>query len=180
MILEWKWECVTMDFVLGLSLSPRKKDVIWIAIDRLTKYAHFIHVHTDFSLEKLAELYVFEIIRLHGVSLSIIFYRDPRFTSRYLRICFDVIVKFFFCQLKFFMTTVTSRVLKWPHTKLYMKDLICETEEKVKVIRDCLKVVSDRQKSYADLKRKDIKFQVGDKVFLKVSPWKKFPLGGEL
>ncbi|KAA3470998.1 Retrotransposon gag protein [Gossypium australe] len=48
-----------------------------------------------------------------------------------------------------------------------------ETKEKVKVIRDSLKAVSDQQKSYADLKRKDIEFQIGDKVFLKVSPWKK-------
>ncbi|KAA3461584.1 DNA/RNA polymerase superfamily protein [Gossypium australe] len=48
-----------------------------------------------------------------------------------------------------------------------------ETEEKVKVIRGCLKATSDRQKYYADLKLKEIEFQVGDKVFLKVSPWKK-------
>ncbi|KAA3461679.1 DNA/RNA polymerase superfamily protein [Gossypium australe] len=53
-------------------------------------------------------------------------------------------------------------------------DLVRENEEKVKVIRDCLKAASDRQKSYTGLKRKEIEFQVGDKVFLKVSPWKKF------
>ncbi|KAA3470624.1 DNA/RNA polymerases superfamily protein [Gossypium australe] len=52
-------------------------------------------------------------------------------------------------------------------------DLVRETEGKVKVIRDSLKVASDRQKSYAGLKRKDIEFLIGDKVFLKVSPWKK-------
>ncbi|KAK5775751.1 hypothetical protein PVK06_043690 [Gossypium arboreum] len=52
-------------------------------------------------------------------------------------------------------------------------DLVRETEEKVKVVRDCLKAALDRQKSYTDLKWKDIGFQVGDKVFLKVSPWKK-------
>ncbi|KAK5774517.1 hypothetical protein PVK06_042372 [Gossypium arboreum] len=52
-------------------------------------------------------------------------------------------------------------------------DLIRETEEKVRIIRDCLKAASDRQKSYADLKRRDIEFNVGDRVFLKVSPWKK-------
>ncbi|KAK5784714.1 hypothetical protein PVK06_039241 [Gossypium arboreum] len=57
--------------------------------------------------------------------------------------------------------------------QIYGVDLIKETEEKVKIIRDCLKAASDRQKSYADLKRKDIEFQVGDKVFLKVTPWKK-------
>ncbi|KAA3461336.1 DNA/RNA polymerase superfamily protein [Gossypium australe] len=57
--------------------------------------------------------------------------------------------------------------------KLHRVDLVRETEEKVKVIRDSLKTASDHQKSYADLKRKEIEFQVGDKVFLKVSPWKK-------
>ncbi|KAA3487805.1 reverse transcriptase [Gossypium australe] len=51
--------------------------------------------------------------------------------------------------------------------------LVRETEEKVKVIRDCLKAASDRQKPYAYLKRKEIEFQIGAKVFLKVSPWKK-------
>ena len=51
--------------------------------------------------------------------------------------------------------------------------MVKETEKKVKVIRDCLKVASDRQKSYSDLKRKEIEFKVGDKVFLKVSPWRK-------
>ncbi|XP_021666176.2 uncharacterized protein LOC110654477 [Hevea brasiliensis] len=52
-------------------------------------------------------------------------------------------------------------------------DLVRQTEEKVKIIRDRLKAASDRYKSYADLNRKDIEYEVSDKVFLKVSPWKK-------
>ena len=52
-------------------------------------------------------------------------------------------------------------------------DLIQETEEKVKMIRERLKVAIDRHKSYADMKRKDIRYEIGEKVFLKVSPWKK-------
>ena len=52
-------------------------------------------------------------------------------------------------------------------------DIVKDTEEKVKIIQQRLKAASDRQKSYADLKRKDIEYQVGEKVFLKVSPWKK-------
>ena len=66
--------------------------------------------------------------------------------------------------------------LYWTELKenhIYGVDLVKETEEKVKIIRYCLKAASDRQKSYADLKRKEIEYQVGDKVFLKVSSWKK-------
>ena len=57
--------------------------------------------------------------------------------------------------------------------KVIGPDLIHETEEKVKMIRERLKVATDRQKSYADMKRKDIRYEIGEKVFLKVSPWKK-------
>ena len=57
--------------------------------------------------------------------------------------------------------------------KVIGPDLIQETEEKVKMIRERLKVANDRQKSYADMKRKDIRYEIGEKVFLKVSPWKK-------
>ena len=52
-------------------------------------------------------------------------------------------------------------------------DIVKDTEEKLQVIRQRLKVASDRQKSYANLKRRDIEYEVGDKVFLKVSPWRK-------
>ncbi|WMV29887.1 hypothetical protein MTR67_023272 [Solanum verrucosum] len=57
--------------------------------------------------------------------------------------------------------------------KLVGPEIVQQIEDKVKIIRDCLKISSDRQKSYADLTRCDIEYQVGDKVFLKVSPWKK-------
>ena len=58
-------------------------------------------------------------------------------------------------------------------------DLIQETEEKVKMIRERLKVANDRQKSYANMKRKDIRYEIGEKVFLKVTPWKKVMRFGE-
>ncbi|XP_057999306.1 uncharacterized protein LOC131178361 [Hevea brasiliensis] len=57
--------------------------------------------------------------------------------------------------------------------KMLGPELVQETKDKVRLIRERLKAASDRQKSYADLKRREIKYQVGDKVFLKVSPWKK-------
>ncbi|KAK5819228.1 hypothetical protein PVK06_024200 [Gossypium arboreum] len=82
-IPEWKWDRVTMDFVSGLPLSASKKDAVWVVVDRLTKSAHFVPVRTDFSMDKLAELYVSQIVRLHGVPISIVSDRDPRFTSRF-------------------------------------------------------------------------------------------------
>ena len=57
--------------------------------------------------------------------------------------------------------------------KVISSNLIQETEENVKMIRERLKIANDRQKSYADMKRKDIRYEIGEKVFLKVSPWKK-------
>ena len=72
-----------MDFVVWLPLTGRKHDLVWVMVDRLTKSAHFLPVRTDYSLDKLAELYIEEIVRLHGIPLSIILDRDLRFTSRF-------------------------------------------------------------------------------------------------
>ena len=80
---EWKWEQITMDFVVGLPRTTSGKDSIWVIVDRLTKSAHFIAIKVTFSVEKLAELYVNQIVRLHGVPKAIISDRDGRFTSRF-------------------------------------------------------------------------------------------------
>lgn len=62
-----------MDFIVGLPRSPKGYDSIWVIVDRLTKVAHFISVKTTFSVAKLAQVYIEEIVRLHGVPLSIIY-----------------------------------------------------------------------------------------------------------
>ena len=72
-----------MDFVVRLPLTGRKHDSVWVMVDRLTKSAHFLLVRTDYSLDKLAELYIEEIVRLHGILVSIISDRDLRLTSRF-------------------------------------------------------------------------------------------------
>ena len=69
--------------MVGLPLIGRRHDSVWVVVDRLTKSAHFLQVRTKYSLDKLAELYIKEIVRLHGIPVSIISYRDPRFTSRF-------------------------------------------------------------------------------------------------
>ena len=82
-IPEWKWDRITMDFVVGLPVIGRKHDSVWVVVDQLTKLAHFLPVRTDYSLDKLADLYIKEIVRLHRILVSIISDRDPRFTSRF-------------------------------------------------------------------------------------------------
>lgn len=80
---QWKWESISMDFVVALPKTQRKFDSIWVIVDRLTKSAHFIPVRTNYNVAKLAEIYVGEIVRLHGVPSSIVSDRDPKFTSHF-------------------------------------------------------------------------------------------------
>ena len=72
-----------MDFVVGLPRCQSGYDAIWVIVDRLTKSAHFLPMKNSDSVEKLAELYVKEIVRLHGTPVSIVSDRDTRFTSRF-------------------------------------------------------------------------------------------------
>ena len=72
-----------MDFVTTLPRTQRQHDAIWVIVDRLTKSAHFLQVNVEDSLERLAQLYMDDIVRLHGVPVSIVSDRDPRFTSRF-------------------------------------------------------------------------------------------------
>ena len=73
-----------MDFVTWLPRTRRQHDAIWLIVDRITKSTHFLPISNDDPLDKLAQLYVEEIVRLHGVPISIVSDRDPRFTSRFL------------------------------------------------------------------------------------------------
>ena len=72
-----------MDFVSGFPLTQQKHGSVCVIVDKLTKSAHFIPVRMDYSMDRLSELYVKEIIRFHGAPLSIVSDRDPRFTSRF-------------------------------------------------------------------------------------------------
>ena len=231
-IPQSKWDNITMDFVSGFPLTQQKHDSVWVIIDKLTKSAHFIPVRMDYFMDRLAELYVEEIIRLHGVPLSIMSDRDLRFTSRFwneLQSALGTKLKFSTtfhpqtdgqserliqvledmlrgCVMEFsgswdryvplmefsYNNSFQLSIGMAPYEALYGRkcrtlvcwmelnehkvtgpDIVKDTEDKVQVIRERLKAASDRQKSYADLKRRDIAYEVGDKDFLKVSPWRK-------
>ena len=82
-VAEWKWEHVTMDFVTGLPRSQKGHDAVWVIVDRLTKTAHFLPMRVTDSVDTLSRLYIREIVKLHGVPVSIVSDRDPRFTSKF-------------------------------------------------------------------------------------------------
>jgi hypothetical protein len=72
-IPEWKWDDISMDFIVGLPLTTRKFDSIWVIVDRLSKSAHFIPVHTNDIVQKYARIYIARVLCLHGVPKIIIF-----------------------------------------------------------------------------------------------------------
>ncbi|KAL8089340.1 hypothetical protein AgCh_038959 [Apium graveolens] len=213
---------------------PRTKanhDAIWVIIDRLTKSAHFLPINERFSLDKLVHIYLKEIVMRHGVPVSIVSDRDPRFNSRFwrqfqeclgtklnmstayhpqtdgqmertiqtiedmLRVCaidFEgswdehlPLVEFSYnnsyhasigmppyealygrkCRSPVYWDEVEERKILGP-------ELIQQMEEKIELIRKRLDAAQNRQRKYADQARKDIDYQEGDNVLLKISPWK--------
>jgi len=72
-----------MDFVGALPKIVKGFDSIWVIVDRLTKSVHFIPIKTGMSVARLAEIYIEQVVRLHGIPSSIVSDRDPRFTSKF-------------------------------------------------------------------------------------------------
>nr|GEV20282.1 putative reverse transcriptase domain-containing protein [Tanacetum cinerariifolium] len=77
---------ISMDFVTKFPRTSSGHDTIWVIVDRLTKSAHFLPMHEDYKMDRLARLFLNEIVARHGVSISIISDRDSRFTSRFLQL----------------------------------------------------------------------------------------------
>ena len=82
-VAEWKWEHITMDFVTHLPQTSREHNAMWVLVDRLTKSTHFLAMRMTFTLKEFYKLYIWEIVRLHGVPVSIVSDRDPRFTTHF-------------------------------------------------------------------------------------------------
>ncbi|GKC32819.1 putative reverse transcriptase domain-containing protein, partial [Tanacetum coccineum] len=176
-------------------------DEIWVVVDRLTKSAHFLAMREDYSTEKLARLYTDEIVALHGVPVSIILDRDARFTSRLwktfqkaLGTRLDMSTTYHpqtdgqsECTIHTLEDMLRACVIdfggswdvhlplaefSYNNSSLIGPKLVQETTDKVVVIKEKLKAARDRQKCYGHNKHKPLEFEVGDRVMLKVSPWK--------
>ncbi|GJU04090.1 putative reverse transcriptase domain-containing protein [Tanacetum coccineum] len=207
------------------------QDTIWVIVDRLTKSAYFFPMREDDTLEKLTRQYLKEVVSRHGVLVSIISYRDGKFTSHFwkslnkalgprldmsttyhpqtdgqsertiqtledmLRACvLDFgkdwdrhlpLVEFsynnnYHTGIKAALFEALYRrkcrspiyLAKVGDCQLTGLEIIHETTEKIVQIKSRIQAARDRQKSYDDVRRKPLEFQVGDKVMLKVSPWK--------
>jgi hypothetical protein len=81
----WKWDDISMDFIMGLPHTQKGHDSIWVIVDRLTKVAHFILVKATYETHKLAELYIDNILKLHGAPRRIVSDRGPQFTAKFWR-----------------------------------------------------------------------------------------------
>nr|GEY56472.1 putative reverse transcriptase domain-containing protein [Tanacetum cinerariifolium] len=84
-ILKWNWDNITMDFVTKLPKSSQGYDTIWVIVDRLTKSAIFMPMRETYPLVKLARMYLKEVVTKHGIPVLIIYDRDLRFSSNFLK-----------------------------------------------------------------------------------------------
>nr|GEW20675.1 reverse transcriptase domain-containing protein [Tanacetum cinerariifolium] len=84
-IPKWKWDNITLDFVTKLPKSSQGYDTIWVIVDRLTKSAIFTPIREIDPIDKLARIYLKEVVTRHGIPVSIISNRDPRFASNFWR-----------------------------------------------------------------------------------------------
>ncbi|GJR15429.1 putative reverse transcriptase domain-containing protein [Tanacetum coccineum] len=196
-IPQWKWENITMDFVTKLPRTQSGNDTIWVIVDRLTKSAHFLPMRETDPMDKLARLYLKEVVTRHGIPVSIICDRDPRFTSNFWR-SFQKAMDFgngwegHLPLIEFsYNNSYHASIKATPFKALYCRkcrspvcwaevgdarltgpELVHETTEKIVQIKHRMQAARDRQKIYTDVRRKPLEFQVGDRVMLKVSPWK--------
>ncbi|GJZ62654.1 putative reverse transcriptase domain-containing protein [Tanacetum coccineum] len=161
-------EGIAMDFVTKLPRTSSGHDTIRVIMDRLTKSAHFLPMHEDYKMDRLARLYLNEIVARHGVPILIISDHDSRFTSR-------------------FWQSMQEALGTWlDMSTAYHPQTDGQSECTIQTLEDMLRVcVLDfggswdvhlllrlEKKSYADKRRKPLEFSIGDYVLLKVSPWK--------
>ncbi|GKC81676.1 putative reverse transcriptase domain-containing protein [Tanacetum coccineum] len=173
-IPQWKWDNITMDFITKLPKSSQGYDTIWLIVDRLTKSEIFVPMRETDPMEKLARMYQKEVVTRHGIPVSIICDRDP--SERTIQTLEDMPHA---CMIDFGKGWVNHLPLfEFSYNNSYHASIKAAPFEALygrkcrSPIKPRIQVARDRQKSYVDLRRKPMEFQVRDGVMLKVSPWK--------
>ncbi|KAA0053247.1 DNA/RNA polymerases superfamily protein [Cucumis melo var. makuwa] len=197
---EWKWEHITMDFLFGLTRTSSGHDGIWVIIDRLTKTTRYIPIKVTSTLDQLASLQKAMGIglkfstsfhsQIDGQSK-----RTIQTLEDMLRACVLQLKGSWDTHLPLmefaYNNNYQSSIGMAPYEALYGRpcrtpvcwnkvgerklvgpELVQITTNNIKLIRENLRMAQDRQKSYADKRRRNLEFQVGDQVFLKLSPWR--------
>ncbi|GKB94372.1 putative reverse transcriptase domain-containing protein, partial [Tanacetum coccineum] len=181
-IPQWKWDNITMDFVTKLPKSSQGYDTIWVIVDRLTKSAIFVPMRETDPMEKLARMYLKE--KALGTNLDMSTAYHPQTDGQSERTIQTLEDMLRACVIDFgngwvkhlplvefsYNNSYHASIKAAPFEALYgrkCRSPVCWAE-----IKQRMQAAHDRQKSYADLKHKPMEFQVGDRVILKVSPWK--------
>ncbi|WVZ84369.1 hypothetical protein U9M48_031408 [Paspalum notatum var. saurae] len=205
-IQEWKWEEISMDFIVGLPRTQKGYNSIWVVVDRLTKVAHFIPVNTTYSGARGSRFTSRFGSELHDSLDSKLRFgtayhpRTDGQTERTNQILEDMLRA---CAIQYgtswdkslpyaefsYNNSYQASLKKSPFEALYGRrcrtplfwnqtgekqvfgpDLIRDAEQQIKMVCENLRVAQSRQKSYADVRRRDLTFKVDDFVYLKVSP----------
>nr|GEU42315.1 putative reverse transcriptase domain-containing protein [Tanacetum cinerariifolium] len=197
----WKWENITMDSITKFPKSSQGFNTIWVIVDRLIKSAHFLPIRGNDLMDKLARLYLDRIVKRHPFRLSVIVIGDGQ-SERTIQTLKDMLrayviefgkgwvkhlplVEFSYnnsyhasikvASYEAFYGRKCQSPMCWAEVgeaQLTGLEMIQETTKKIILIKQRIQAAKDRQKSYADRKRKPMEFEVGDRVMLKVSPWK--------
>nr|GEV98599.1 putative reverse transcriptase domain-containing protein [Tanacetum cinerariifolium] len=169
------YDKITMDLITELPRSRSGHDAIWVIVDRLTKSAHFLAIRKNFSTEKLARLYQ-TVQKTLGTRLDLSTAYHPQtdgqtefsYNNGYHSSIRCALFKALYgrkCRSHVLWAEIREGILIGP-------ELVLEMTNKVVLIKEKFKAARDRQKSYADKRCKPLEFEVGDRVLLRVSPWK--------
>ncbi|GJZ46955.1 putative reverse transcriptase domain-containing protein [Tanacetum coccineum] len=150
-ILVWKWENITMDFVTKLPKTSTAQDTIWVIVDLLTKSVHFLPMKETDSMEKLERQYLKEVVSRHGTDGQ---------SERTIQTLEDMMRA---CVIDFEKGWDRHLPLVGD-AQLTGSKIIHDATEKIIHIKKRIQAARDRQKSYADRRRKPLEFQVKDKL----------------
>ncbi|KAJ9542331.1 hypothetical protein OSB04_028837 [Centaurea solstitialis] len=206
---EAVWEDVSMDFIMGLPLS-KGVTVIFVVVDRLTKYAHFGALPTSYNAHRVAELFIDIVVKHHGFPKTVVSDRDAIFVSQF----WSSLFKLSGTQLKYifvgdgvgatstvvqilrlgefcYNSSYHSRIRMSPYQALYGKlppslilyptgksklaaldDMLVEKNRLIRQLKDNLAIARNRMEINANQKRREVEFVVGDKVLVKLRPYR--------
>ncbi|GKB84070.1 putative reverse transcriptase domain-containing protein [Tanacetum coccineum] len=170
-IPQWKWDNITMDFITKIPKTSGGYDTIWVIVDCLTKSAHFLPMRENDSMDKFARLYLKEraFQKALGTRLDMSTAYHPQTdvqSKRTIQTLEDMLRA---CMIDF--RNGWDRhlpLIEFSYNNSYYTSIKAAPFE----IKKRIQAARDRQKSYADVRRQPLEFQEGDRVMLKVSPWK--------